>query len=383
VWPDGTTLEIKDRGGRLDITLKARPGIALRGLLGDRNGKADDDFRLRDGTVLAKPLDAQKWKDFAAAWRINAAESLFTYGPSQSTTTFTDLAFPGGPATSGQLAAGAYGAARATCLAAGVTDEALLEACIVDVGTTGDGSFAASSAGIPSPAESPPAIYDLAVDPTSLTVDRVSQFTLVPSTIKDGVFTATVRGPVTALSLIATTAAGTPAGGQVWDTVTSGNTWVLGVEENGAFLNAADGSLPPLDGGLHRLRLLVESTAAVTDGQHFKLLGAVAGGAQIGSPVMAYQRPLPLASCPSAAAHWMFEEGTGATAADPTGHGHTLTLTSTSWTSGRHGAGLGFDGGRSYAAAPYDAGFQATRQLTVAAWIRPGAVGSAFRTLVA
>jgi len=383
VWPDGTTLAVTDRRGRLDVTLRASPGMTLKGLLGDRNGKAEDDFRLRDGTVLAKPLDAQKRKDFAAAWRITQAESLFTYAAGQSTATFTDLTFPGGPATAGQLSAGAYRAARAACLAAGITDEALLETCIVDVGITGDATFAASSAGIPGPAEGAPAIYELTVASDSLSVDKVSQFTLVPSGINDGAFEVTVRGPVSNFSLITTNALGAPAGGNVWDTVAGDNTWVLGVEENGAFLNAANGSIAPLGPGVHKLRLLGESTALVADGQHFQLLGILADGSRIGGPVMAYQRPLPLASCPAAAAHWMFEEGSGTTAADSSGHGHTLTLTKATWTSGRQGAGLALDGVQTYAQTPYDAGFAATRQLTLTAWIRPTALRASYGTVVA
>jgi hypothetical protein len=380
-WPDGTTLAVADRTGRLDITLKAPPGLALRGLLGDRNGKAEDDFRLRDGTVLPKPLSAQAWKDFAAAWRISQAESLFTYAAGQSTTTFTDLGFPYGPATSGALSADAYRNARIACLAAGITDEALLDACIVDVGTTGDQTFAVSGMGIPAPADGVPAIYDLAVAPDSLAVDKVGRFMPGANALNDGVFAATVRGPINNLSLVSTNAAGQPVGGQVWDTVAGDTTWMLGVEETGALLNAADGSVPALAPGLHRLRLFADSTAAIADGQHFRLNGTVAGGAQINGPVIAYQRPLPLTSCTAAAAHWMFDEGTGATTADASGHGHTLALTATTWTGGRNNAGLHFEFS-SRAQTPYDATFEATRKLTLTAWIRPTQLRASYGAII-
>src|SRR5204862_1038327 len=112
------------------------------------DGNPADDFRLRDGTVLPRPLDAAAWKALSSAWRIAQAESLFTYGAGQDTTTFTDLTFPQSRASAGSLTADAYRKARATCVAAGITDPAVLEACIVDVGTTGDASFATAAAAV-------------------------------------------------------------------------------------------------------------------------------------------------------------------------------------------------------------------------------------------
>jgi hypothetical protein len=48
------------------------------GLLGNNNGRPDDDLALRDGTFSSEPLDpAYLYGDFASNWRIHSSESLF------------------------------------------------------------------------------------------------------------------------------------------------------------------------------------------------------------------------------------------------------------------------------------------------------------------
>jgi hypothetical protein len=374
---------VANRGKYLNLRLFSRKGRAFRGLLGDADGVTADDFRLRDGTVLARPLDKDAWKAFSGAWRVSAAESLFVYGPGQDTSTFTDLAFPYGPATTGNLSAAAYRAARATCLAAGITNEALLEACIVDVGTTGDADFAMGVSDLPAPVAGSPAIYGLAVAADSLKPDRVSTFALTADGTADGVFEATVRGPLDALALVMTDPQGQPMGGQVWDTVAANAVWVLGVEENGVLVNNADGSIAPLSGDLHKLRFYANGSGHFVAGQHFRLQGT-AGAASLAGPLVPYQLPVAVKSCPAAAAQWSFEEGTGTNAADSSGHGHTLDLTATRWALGYEGtSALTFDGATSYAATPADPGITATRKLTVTAWINQPALVNGYGGLVA
>ena len=83
----------------------------------------------------------------------------------------------------------------------------------------------------------------------------MSRHGLVPDGVTDGVFEATVEGPIIALSLVTTNAAGTPVGGQIWNTIGGDAIWDLGVEEDGALLNRPDRSIPTLAAGVHRLRL--------------------------------------------------------------------------------------------------------------------------------
>jgi len=122
---------------------------------GRRSSSADgnpaNDFTTRDGTVLDQkdPGFATKLYDpFAASWRITQAESLFDYGPGQSTAAFTKLDFPHAPATIDSLDAATRAKAEALCRAMGVSGEPTLSDCILDVGITGDSSYAASAAAV-------------------------------------------------------------------------------------------------------------------------------------------------------------------------------------------------------------------------------------------
>lgn len=77
------------------------------------------------------------------------------------------------------------------------------------------------------------------------------------------------------------------------------------------------------------------------------------------------------AGCQQPAASWRFDEGTGTTAADSSGHGHTMTLRlNATWTTGHAGSALSLPG-LSFAETPYTATFAAVRELSVTAWIRP------------
>jgi Concanavalin A-like lectin/glucanases superfamily len=68
--------------------------------------------------------------------------------------------------------------------------------------------------------------------------------------------------------------------------------------------------------------------------------------------------------------HWKFDEGTGATAADSSGHGHTGTLVGGPvWTTGEIGGALAFNGSSSYVTVPSTAGLNAY-PLTIAVWMK-------------
>jgi hypothetical protein len=79
-----------------------------------------------------------------------------------------------------------------------------------------------------------------------------------------------------------------------------------------------------------------------------------------------------LTACIQPAADWRFDEGTGTTAADSSGHDNTLALMGTAtWAAGRAGTTALSLPGNSWAEIPYNATFAATTRISVTAWIHP------------
>ena len=70
-------------------------------------------------------------------------------------------------------------------------------------------------------------------------------------------------------------------------------------------------------------------------------------------------------------AAWSFDEGKGTTATDLTGHGHTATISKATWTHGRFGGALKFDGKSSCVTVPNSAELNFTEEMTLEAWVRP------------
>lgn len=121
----------------------------VHGLYGNFNGNRGDDFSLRDGTQLPQPLSfAEMYGYFAESWRIDQSESLFDYLPGESTDTFTMRGFPSTPAYVATLPPAVRAAAAITCAGVGATNPALFEACVLDVGTTGETNFAGAAGAV-------------------------------------------------------------------------------------------------------------------------------------------------------------------------------------------------------------------------------------------
>jgi hypothetical protein len=147
-WPDGSELYVDESGfwglrvsfSPSDKAKAAKP----RGLFGTFNGDPADDLTRPDGRVV--PVDSPDdviRSQFGDAWRISQSDSLFRYGPGQSTDTFTNPAFPAprppfSPAVTDQ--------ARQVCTSAGVTGDAILAACVFDVSVTGNPALAKTAA---------------------------------------------------------------------------------------------------------------------------------------------------------------------------------------------------------------------------------------------
>ncbi|MBI2327901.1 prepilin-type N-terminal cleavage/methylation domain-containing protein [Candidatus Curtissbacteria bacterium] len=86
----------------------------------------------------------------------------------------------------------------------------------------------------------------------------------------------------------------------------------------------------------------------------------------------------PAAPSPSQVAWWKFDEGSGPNAADSSGNGNAGTLINNpTWTTGRIGQALSFNGTTNYVSAPDSPSLSVTgNTITLAAWIKPSRTGA-------
>ncbi len=80
---------------------------------------------------------------------------------------------------------------------------------------------------------------------------------------------------------------------------------------------------------------------------------------------------------PKLAAAYNFNEGSGAATADISGNANTGAVSGASWTVGKYGQGLNFNGINNYVNVGNKAGLNLTNNFTVEAWIYPTGQGSA------
>jgi hypothetical protein len=67
---------------------------------------------------------------------------------------------------------------------------------------------------------------------------------------------------------------------------------------------------------------------------------------------------------------WRFDEGTGTTAGDSSGNGNNGTIYGATYTAGKYGQALSFDGTSSYVAVPDSSSLQITGAITLMAWVK-------------
>src|SRR5207248_9112641 len=95
----GTGRRARSTGHR---RLSRAPLARMVGLLGTASANKLNDVFTRDSTPLASPpAFADEYPHYADSWRISQAESLFAYGLSETTETFTERTLPDQPATAG------------------------------------------------------------------------------------------------------------------------------------------------------------------------------------------------------------------------------------------------------------------------------------------
>jgi hypothetical protein len=109
----------------------------VRGLLGNANGNTGaDDLARRDGAVLPQPISfLDLYRHYGESWRVSPRESLLAQlcGASK-----IEAGIPERPFYANDLSRKEHNRARASCVAAGVKEQALLDACILDTAVLGD-----------------------------------------------------------------------------------------------------------------------------------------------------------------------------------------------------------------------------------------------------
>lgn len=145
-WGDGSRVTVVTAATSLSVVVDLTPERRelADGLLGTANGDPTDDLRTSGGESFEDADDDYDtlYGSIAESWRVSDATSLFDYDDGESTETYTDREFPGRLFYNNDLSDEDRSAAEAICRAAGVTDPWILDSCILDVGATGDPSFA-------------------------------------------------------------------------------------------------------------------------------------------------------------------------------------------------------------------------------------------------
>ncbi|GAB3776673.1 hypothetical protein GCM10028818_22740 [Spirosoma horti] len=136
----GDKIEIRPYGGTLDyyITPNNNRRAKLKGLLGNFDGNKGNELSKPTGEIIPSNF-LSVYPDYANSWRINKNESLFIYDTNKNSDSYTISDFPQTPVIIDQSA---RINAEQICRQKGVTDPSLLQACIIDVASTGDAQYA-------------------------------------------------------------------------------------------------------------------------------------------------------------------------------------------------------------------------------------------------
>jgi hypothetical protein len=77
-----------------------------------------------------------------------------------------------------------------------------------------------------------------------------------------------------------------------------------------------------------------------------------------------------------------FNEGTGATVTDASGNGNTGTITNATWTTGKYGSALAFNGTNALVTINDSASLHLTTAMTLEAWVNPGPVTDEWEDII-
>ncbi|MEN0060592.1 MAG: VWD domain-containing protein [Myxococcota bacterium] len=156
------------RTALLDIAVaRSTPDPASAGgLLGTANDDRSDDLRRADGTGFAPGAFAEeRYTTFADGWRLDDATSLLPYNEGETAATFDLRDFPYAPNPLAAFSQFAIRSADVRCRAAGLRDEAVLAACVLDLLVLDDPDVPSHYAAF-APILERPGIWDLDDDTT-------------------------------------------------------------------------------------------------------------------------------------------------------------------------------------------------------------------------
>ena len=81
-------------------------------------------------------------------------------------------------------------------------------------------------------------------------------------------------------------------------------------------------------------------------------------------------------------AAYSFDEGTGTTVADSSGNGNTGTISNATWTTGKYGSALSFNGTSARVNIANSTSLQLSSGMTLEAWVNPASVTNAWRDVI-
>ena len=190
-FPDGTqmwALAVSPWGINAQIKTSASLGADATGVLGPVVPGGLGIPALPDGTRLPAATSLPDRRQtingqFADAWRLTDANSLFDYDPGKSTATYTKKPYPTDPkyGSTVDLSSDQLGAGNAAC--SSITDQGLHDDCVFDVGVTGETGFAQGYTRIQG-------FYDLGVVAASPTPVVIPSSSPAPGLVS-GAFTVT------------------------------------------------------------------------------------------------------------------------------------------------------------------------------------------------
>jgi fibronectin type 3 domain-containing protein len=121
--------------------------------------------------------------------------------------------------------------------------------------------------------------------------------------------------------------------------------------------------------------------SGLTGGTYYYRVIAVDAAGNESAPSPQASAVVPTGPPPGLVGEWGFDAGIGTTAADSSGTGNVGTITGPTWsTAGRFGNALTFDGVNDLVTVADANSLDFTNALTLEAWVRPTALGNAWRT---